>query len=130
MKRFNLDQEQSAIFDKHGAFFAFSQKQFDEGKKPGILKYSALGAGLLTPQGTEKALMADLKAAWEKKISFELENNSRKEIIFYELANRECQLTFDLSAAIEALEPYGITEEEVREVWPEYHNQCIDNDCF
>ncbi|WP_456303359.1 DUF7659 family protein, partial [Vibrio lentus] len=42
-----------------GAFFAFSNKQFDEAKKEGV-KYASLGMGLICPVDNAKQLMTRL----------------------------------------------------------------------
>jgi len=129
MKHFNIEKQQTAIFEKFGAFFAFGQKQFDERKKEGVTYVNA-GAGLLAPKGTAEELCADLAALSKNKIQWELDNNSVKDIIFYSLGNYECQISSDYSDAVDAVKYYGITEAEVAAVWPEYWNHCVDNDYF
>ncbi len=129
MKHYDVNDEQTKVFDSFGAFFAFGQKQFDEKKVDGI-SYTHAGAGLITPAGTANALFEALEKINNSKVSWELENNSKHDIIFYNLANYECQITMDYSDAVDNVKDYGITEKEVAAVWPEYFNHCIDNDYF
>ena len=48
-----IEEAQTKAFEKAGAFFAFSDKQFEEQKKEGV-RYSYMGAGLICPKENQK----------------------------------------------------------------------------
>ncbi len=110
------ENAQTELFNKVGAFFAFSNKQFDEGKKEGV-KYSHLGAGLICPVGTGKEIMTTLDRIHKDGIQQDLAENSKEGVIKRELANHECYYTGDISACVDALADYGITKEEILAVY-------------
>jgi hypothetical protein len=62
MTRQDLDARISEILGRHGAFFAFSQRQFEEQQVRGV-KYAHCGAGMICPVGAADQLQADIKAA-------------------------------------------------------------------
>lgn len=49
----------ASIMEKHGAFWAFGNAQFEAKKKEGV-KYASLGAGLICPVDTHEELIKDL----------------------------------------------------------------------
>ena len=55
-----IEEAQTMSFDRAGAFFAFSNKQFDEKKVDGV-KYINCGAGLICPKDKVEQLMKELK---------------------------------------------------------------------
>lgn len=124
-----INNAQTEVFNKHGAFFAFSNKQFDEKKQNGV-KYVSLGAGLICPVNNAKQLNTDLNAVWDAGIKQDLAENGIKAIIHRELANHECQITGDYSEVIDKLSAYGITSEQIEAEWPEYWDLCVENDYF
>jgi hypothetical protein len=121
--------ELTQALNNHRAFFAFSQDQFDRAREEGV-DYVSLGSGLICPKGRENALISEINALAEKKIKDDLAKNSRKDIIWRELANYEAQIVGDVSDTVEALVDYGITKEEVLAEWGDYMQHCIDNDLF
>lgn len=121
MKRFNQDARQTELFNEADAFFAFSNWQLDKRKKEGV-NYINLGSGLICNELTAAKLIQDLENVFSDKIAWELANNTKKEIIWYELGNYECQITGDYSEVVELLKPYGITKEEIKAEWPDYFN--------
>ena len=124
-----LNDKQSAIFNQYGAFFAFSQKQLDEKKKPGI-KYASLGNGLIAPYYEADNLYHALGRCHKAAIAQDIAENGINAIIQRELGNYECQISMDISDAVDALQSYGITREQVQTQWPEYWNKCVENDWF
>ena len=54
------EQAISEALSKHGAFFAFSQSQFEEQAVPG-LRYCSLGSGLICPEKNALLLSSDLE---------------------------------------------------------------------
>lgn len=60
MKKFNTDDAQSKVFDKYGAFFAFSNEKFNEQKREGVTYASMGNSGLIAPKGTGKQIIKEL----------------------------------------------------------------------
>jgi len=120
------DAERSQVFEDYGVFFAFSDKQFLEKRKPDV-KY-LIHNGMVCPKENFEAVTKALSDISERQKTELLQY--RKELIHYELANHECQISIDMSDAVEVLASYGITEKEVRAEWPEFMDNCIDNDYF
>lgn len=109
--------------NKHKAFFAFNNQQFEEGKTEGIFKYVSMGAGLICPKENVKQLIEDMHNASKNNINDDLKANGKKKIIHRELANHEASYTYSIEQTVDALEGYGITREEVQAEFGEY----IDN---
>lgn len=110
----NYTQEaQSTLFDSLGAFFAFSDAQFNQSRKDGV-NYCSLGNGLIVPKENAKALVNGLESISKKGIESDLAENGRKAIIRRELFNYECFYTNDISDCVDALSDYGIEREEIR----------------
>lgn len=121
---------QTELFNKTGAFFAFSNAQFDEQKQEGV-NYAAIGAGLICPKSNVDALINGLDRINSDGIAADIADNGIKAIIHRELANHECQISMDISDAVAKLADYpGITRETVQAEWKEYFQNCIDNDYF
>lgn len=129
MTRVELDAKTSKIYADNMAFFAFSQKQYEEQADPNK-DYTRCLSGLFCPTENAKKMMDELEAAIDEFHKADLEANGKEKIIWRELANHEAQISCDLTSTISALEGYGITEEEVREQWGPYLQHCIENDYF
>jgi hypothetical protein len=117
------------LLNSTGAFFAFGQKQMDEQKVEGIT-YTSMGGGLIVPIVNAAEFADRFKTIVSESIAQDIAENGKPAIIRRELANYECQITSDISDAVEALEGYGITEEEVQAQWGAFFQDCIDNDYF
>jgi len=124
-----VEQKQTDLFDRTGAFFAFSTKQFDEKKQPGVV-YSSLGVGLIAPKANASELLAGLKTIHAEGVAADIEENGKPAIIQRELANHEAQITGDVSSTVDALEGYDITVEEVQAGYSTFFQTCVDNDWF
>ncbi len=129
MNHFNIEKKINDLLTTNGAFFAFTEQQYNAEALPGV-EYKRLYAGMLCPSGNVKIVMNGLDSLSHEKTEYELANNSIKTIIWDSLANYESQITGDYSDAIEALKPYGITEDDIKKEWPAYYQNCIDNDYF
>ena len=114
----NTQKAQTELLDACGAFFAFSQEQFLAARKPGV-KYSNLGAGLICEKANVEQLTNGLKAIHRKGIAQDLAENGREGVIRRELDNHEAFYTWDIDDTVSALEPYGISREEVQKVFNE-----------
>lgn len=115
--------------EKHKAFFAFSNDQFNEQKVDGV-KYISLGSGLIAPKETYKQLIKDINNAGDDNIKADLDANTKKEIIHRELANHEAQITGDIDDTVRALGGYGITREEIQKEFSSYMDHCLEHDLF
>lgn len=124
-----MQDKQTALFNKCGAFFAFSNKQL-EGKIKKNVKYVNLSGGMICPSENAKELIAGLEAIHIEAVKQDLAENGAKAIIHRELANHECQIGMDYSEVTELMEPYGITPEQVAHEWTKYWDKCIENDWF
>jgi hypothetical protein len=110
----NYTQEaQTALFDSLGAFFAFSDTQFNKSKKDGV-NYCTFINGLIVPKENAKALADGLESITAKGIASDIAENGLKAIIRRELFNYECFYTNDISDCVEALSGYGIEQGEIR----------------
>lgn len=111
-----MNERQSALFEETGAFFAFSQKQFDEQKKPGV-KYVNCGMGMLCPKDSAKALFAGLDAIYKASIQQDIEENGLNRIIIRELNNHEAYYTGSIEDTARALKDYPVTEADILAVY-------------
>lgn len=106
----------SKHMDSLGAFFAFSNGQFNEKQVDGV-DYVSLGAGMICPRENTKLLVDGLEDIHKKGIEFDLRDNGRKKIIERELSNHECFYTGDIEDCVDTLKDYGITEQEISRVF-------------
>lgn len=124
------EQAQTDLFNKMGAFFAFSQDQFDERKIEGVV-YTSMMAGLVCPKNNADALFQELDNIIQSGIASDIAANGLKKIIHRELANHEAQISMDIESTVHALSGYpGITRETIQAEWREFFQHCIDNDYF
>lgn len=89
-----------------GIFYAFSDKQFEEGmKKCGYDENTKLVKDGMGGFGTKEAF--DERRKFYKKINDEIREKCTPEEIFeYEWWNHECGLTYDYSEALEITQEY------------------------
>lgn len=106
----------TALHEKHGAFYAFSNKQFDESKKEGVT-YASLGMGLICPKENCKTFIEELNAIYENGMKQDIEENGKESIILRELYNHEAFYTWEIEDTVESLKGYGFTIEDVQEVF-------------
>lgn len=116
-----IEAAQTKLFNDTGAFFAFSNKQFDEGKKEGV-KYASLGAGLICPADKAQILVDGLESIHKSGIAQDIAENGIDKIIARELANYEAFYTYEIDDTVDALEDYGITREQVQAVFKRIAN--------
>ena len=127
MYHFNIEVKINDLLTENGAFFAFTEQQYNAEALPGV-EYKRIYAGMLCPSDNVKTVMVGLDNLSNEKTHWELANNTIKTIIWDSLANYECQITGNYNDAIEALKVYGITEDDIKTEWPSYYQNCIDND--
>ena len=124
-----MNDKQTDVFNKYGAFFAFSNEQYKEKAVDGI-KYASLGSGLIAPVGTGKDLMSALDLIHKSAIQQDITENGITAIIHRELGNYECQITCDYDDVIDVLKPYGVTVEQIKAEYSVFFQHCVDNDYF
>jgi len=107
---------QTAVLEKYGVFFAFSNEQFAEKKKDGI-KYVSVGMGMIVPKENVEMVLKALKKVTKDGIALDIEENGHEAIIKRELNNYECQYTGDIDIVVKALKDYGITYDQVLAVF-------------
>ena len=110
------EEEQTRIFKKYGVFFAFNNQQFAEQKVEGVT-YVNGPSGMIIPKEHVDKVIEELNICHEKGIAQDIAENGKNRIIRRELDNYECYYTHDISDAVDALEPYGITEAQVLKVF-------------
>ena len=97
------DEEQkklSKLFDSLGIFFAFSNEQFNAGKKQGV-NYTTDGRGMIIPQENTKIFLQSFLAIL-KETNVEFNNNIKMDdYIYYELGNYECYYTGEYEEVFE-----------------------------
>lgn len=97
-------EKASAIMDKYGVFWAFSNQQFTENKTPlkDGDKYVSIGAGGYMPKSNLDSFLSELETVNnEKKRLIKEGRDTLKQAIRYELANHECYYTGDISDVVE-----------------------------
>jgi hypothetical protein len=116
-------EKTSLVISECQMFFAFSNKQFEEGKpklKEGD-KYVHLGAGTYMPKSNVDKWIEKSKEI-DKWYKSEVKKNKQEEQeILYELRNHEAFYTCDIEETFKSLE--GYTLEQVREVYNKYKNK-------
>ncbi len=107
-----INDKQTAAFDELGAFFAFSNEQFNEAKKEGV-EYCHVTAGLICPVGNTSELLTRLDTITKEGIAQDIAENGIKAIIRRELFNHECFYTNDICDCVEKLEGYNVTYDDI-----------------
>jgi hypothetical protein len=126
-----IQNEQTALFESTGAFFAFSADQLEKGRAIGPVRYASLGSGMICPTINCKTLLDGLDSIYQKGIASDIAENDIKAIIHRELANHECQIVGSIDAAVDMLADYpNIDRAAIQAEWPEFMQHCIDNDYF
>lgn len=125
------EQATTELLKKYGAFFAFSNKQFDEQKQESV-KYASLGAGLICPVEHAKAFTVEFKEITATGIKADLSDNGKKGVIHRELGNHEYSYNQDITDTVGSLGGYGITAEEINELGlvSDYMGTCSDAECI
>jgi hypothetical protein len=104
------------LFEKHQLFFCFDQKTFYNKRLKNVEYASVLSGGYL-PKVHALPFRDDYKDLIEKGIKEHIALIPKRKLIQDALSNHECYYTGEIDDAIEALADYGITDEEIREVY-------------
>ncbi len=124
-----MQDAQTKLFEETGSFFAFGDKQFAESKVDGV-KYTQLGAGLLCPVENAAKVQNNLDSIYTEGIKQDLAENGVKKIIWRELSNHECQISYDYTEVIDILKDYGITADDIEKEWHNYYAHCEEHNYF
>jgi len=117
------EKAQTALFERLGVFFAFDDKQYEEGKakyghlKPEGTKWTSIGMGMYLPSVNVDEFSDSFKLITEAAIKQDLAENGRSGVLQRELGNYEIGLCgygcHDLNFR-DAIRDYGFTEEEIK----------------
>ena len=111
-----IDEKINHLFTKYNAFFAFSEKQFEEAKKENI-KYVSRNRGLYHEADKSKEFDEEYKLIIKEAIEQDLEENGKEAIIERELKNYECYYANDINDVVTILKDYNITHDEIKAVF-------------
>ena len=120
-------KQMTEIYESNGAFFAFSTEQFNESKKEGV-EYVNCPWGLIAPKENAKKLMEGIDKIFENGKAQLLAENSKEDIIRYELWNHEAFYTYDLESTFDSVKCYGFTMQDVKTVF-DHIRSAEDTDC-
>jgi len=130
-----MTSEQTKIFNKTGAFFAFNQDQFDEKVKKNT-KYVNLGRGMICPKNNVNELIDNLDMIHKNAIIQDIKENGSKKIIERAYFNYETQITMDYTDAMDSLKPYikhdakSFNKELIENVFSNCFQLAIEKDWF
>lgn len=110
------EQATTALLKENGAFFAFSDAQFNEQKKEGVEYVNTFG-GMVCPKENARAILDGLSAITAKGIAADIAENGKEAIIKRELSNHEAYYTGDTTSTVDALSGYGFTLEDIQNVY-------------
>jgi len=111
-----IDEPLTKLFKECGAFYAFSSTQFEEKRRDGT-KYIDCKNGLICEEQHVPKLINGMHEIIEEGRKQDLKDNGKEAIILRELLNHECFYTSYPDDAIEALEGYNFTEQEIRKIF-------------
>ena len=119
----------SMDFEQFGAFFAFSNKQYEE-KAELDITYVQLVHGLICPKENADACLDYMQNYSENRIKKDKEKHTTKEIMWREFANYECQIVMSVEDALPTLLEYGYTKDEIDKEYSAYFAMCVEKDLF
>jgi len=123
--RTNID----LIVKKHGGFFAFNDKQLEQQKDKNVI-YMSMGGGLVLPEHNAIDFMEEVEQDIKKSVKLDFADNSKKDIIWRELANHEAQISMDISSTADSLVEHNITHKNIENEFDEYMNHCTKHNIF
>ena len=130
-----MSEKQSKLFKKTGAFFAFSQKQYDEQSQNGVV-YVNMGHGMICPKKNASKLIKGLDKIILESIEEDVNDNGPEAIIRREYFNHESQLTGCTEDAFHALRehiklfPKLFSKYTIALVFKRCYKEAIEKDLF
>jgi len=116
-------------FSKYKAFFAFGREQLEEWMEKNNIKSRndliSLSMWLVALKSNYKEMLEDMSEHYKQERLRRIKEVGKEWIIKYELANYESYYTGEIDDALEVLEEYWYTREDVLKVFneqKEYHN--------
>lgn len=100
-----LEEFTNPIYEKFGAFYAFTKKQFDENKLEGVT-YVQIPGGLICPKDIVKDFQIEMSKGYDKALNKDIKENTPKKIIRREYFNYEAHIDGDTDRVWETLEKY------------------------
>lgn len=122
-------QATTQLLDSMGAFFAFSNEQFEQNRKEGT-KYTKGIAGCLVPVENANELARRYGEIYSEAIKQDIKENGMAAIMQREFANYECQICGNYDDAKDALQCYGFSDEDFQKQWQIYWQRCVELDLF
>lgn len=107
------NEKVNKVLDEYGAFFAFSNDQFDEKADPDVVYVRIGSSGLIGPKDRASEVVEKLDEAYAAAREEDLAENGVDGVVLRELNNHECFYTGDPEPAVDACTPYGISKETV-----------------
>ena len=112
----------------NGGFFAFSNKQFNENKKDGII-YCRLYSGLIVPKNKADYIIKQIDKISKKAIKQDIKENGIKNIIFRDCKNLELQFSYNgIEEIMNYLKDYNFNKKDIEKYYNKYITYCIKND--
>ena len=130
-----MSEKQSILFKKTGAFFAFSQKQYDEKRQNGVV-YVNMGRGMICPKKNASKLIEGLDKIIIESIEEDVTENGAEAIVRREYFNHESQLTGCTEDAFNALREYIklfpklFTNLTIAVVFKSCYKEAVEKDLF
>ena len=126
-----IADEQTALFKKHKAFFAFSKEQLEQGKKENNIdddtELVQIASGMLCPKENRRALRDEHADIVKRGIAQDIAENGIDAIIERELANHEAYYTGELEDTVQALHGYNVTYRDVLSVYKKTQSKHYDD---
>ena len=121
-----MEAKQTELFNRTGTIFAFSQKQFEEGRKDNV-KYVNLGQGMLTEKPFVKEVINELDKIYKDSIKQDIKENGKDKIILRELQNYEAFYVGNIEDTVHKLEDYPFTEDDISHIFSKNWAKYSDN---
>ena len=80
---------------------------------------------MVCPKENAKTVVESLHRIYTDSVKEDLKENGKEAVILRELENHECFYTGSIDDAIEKLEDYPITKEEIRKVYCKNYNRIV-----
>lgn len=129
------DEKISELLKLNGAFFCFSQKQFEESKKENII-YKNLQGGLICPKENAETLNNKIDEIYTNALHEQVKEFSPQRIIQYQYFNHETQITGDIENIKNILSEYInlypnlFTNELIQKTCNGCFEEAVKNDWF
>lgn len=123
------------LFKKHGAFWAYSEKQFKSQKKEGI-EYLKMLNGIFFPKEKKDEFLEGLEFEINEAIKSHHAEYGAVKIIEYEYFNHETQISGNIQELKDTLQRYRkifpdeYTDEIISKVCRECYKKAVKNDWF